>query len=146
MHKIFALVLVLLCISLSVGLHKYFNTTVTPLRYRLLGVAIIVLAILNIVNTLSLIKTRTSRANKNDTSVKLLTTGAFRFSRNPIYLGSLCILFGVGFYFGSFVSFTGALLFFLVSNFWLIPREERRYSKLLGTTYHNYKQKVRRWL
>lgn len=144
MNNFFALVLVFLCISLSVGL-DYYLITIAPLRYRLLGLAIIILAILNIVSTIDL-KKFNSTVNKNDTSLKLLTTGPFKFSRNPLYLGFLCILFGVGFLLGSFVGFTGVLLFFLVSNFWLIPQEERRLNKLFGPTYNNYKQKVRRWL
>jgi protein-S-isoprenylcysteine O-methyltransferase Ste14 len=77
---------------------------------------------------------------------KLVTSGPYRFSRNPLYLGgNVFIFFGAGLLFGS----PGALLITalhlpLVDLF--IRREERQLEKTFGADWLDYKSRVRRWL
>ncbi len=75
-----------------------------------------------------------------------IKTGPFKYSRNPIYLGLLMILIGFGFVIGSFSSFIGAIIFFIITDMWSVPFEEKRLSKIFGEEYVEYKSKVRRWL
>jgi protein-S-isoprenylcysteine O-methyltransferase Ste14 len=76
----------------------------------------------------------------------LVTTGPYRFSRNPLYLGgNVFIFFGAAQLFGS----PGALLITalhlpLVDLF--IRREERQLEKTFGNEWLEYKSRVRRWL
>ena len=77
---------------------------------------------------------------------KMLTNGTFGWSRNPIYLGFLLFLLGIGFLLGSWVSFTGTLLFFGVANVWYIPYEERVMTLEFGASYLDYKKRVRKWI
>lgn len=74
------------------------------------------------------------------------TAGLFRFSRNPMYLGFLIILTGVGIVLGSATPFLAILGFGLLTNYWYIPFEERAMLRKFGDEYLSYKSKVRRWL
>ena len=77
---------------------------------------------------------------------RLVTTGVFRFSRNPIYLGDLLIVTAVAVWLGQ-----TANIALLVAFVWYIDRfqirpEERALSALFGAEYAAYCTRVRRWL
>ena len=76
----------------------------------------------------------------------LVTSGPFRYSRNPIYLGMLIWLVGLAVLLGSLVAFLVPLLFFVLTNLLLIPREERKMQETFGEQFVSYRQHVRRWL
>lgn len=77
---------------------------------------------------------------------KLITTGIFSKSRNPIYLGALLMMVGFAFYFNILSSFIFPPIFFLLANRWYIPHEENDAERLFGEKYQAYKKRVRRWL
>lgn len=90
---------------------------------------------------------------KNKTTVKphekptkLITSGPFRISRHPIYLGFTLILLGVSTIHGTIVSFIFPLLFALIMEFKFIRMEERKLEKAFGKQYLDYKKRVRKWL
>lgn len=76
----------------------------------------------------------------------LVTTGPFRYSRNPIYLGMVMALLGVSICFGSI----STLLPVLVFAFWIQQRfirmEEGILAETFGQEYRDYCARVRRWL
>jgi protein-S-isoprenylcysteine O-methyltransferase Ste14 len=76
----------------------------------------------------------------------LITSGVFRFSRNPMYLGMMIWLAGLAVLLGSLIAFLFPLLLFVVANFLLIPPEEKKLQQTFGEQYTNYRQRVRRWL
>ena len=65
-------------------------------------------------------------------SPALATSGPFRISRNPMYLGMLLWLVGLAVLLGSLTAFLFPLLLFLVSNFGLIPIEEKNMEEMFG--------------
>lgn len=76
----------------------------------------------------------------------IVTSGPYRFSRNPIYLGFVCTLIGLplalGNYWGAVVS---PLL--MVSLYQMVIKHEEAYlEKKFGDVYTSYKSSVRRWL
>jgi protein-S-isoprenylcysteine O-methyltransferase Ste14 len=76
----------------------------------------------------------------------LVTSGPFRFSRNPMYLGMLIWLIGLAVLLGSLIVFLFPILFFLLANFLVIPLEEKDMERTLGERFIEYKRHVRRWL
>jgi protein-S-isoprenylcysteine O-methyltransferase Ste14 len=76
----------------------------------------------------------------------LITSGPFRYSRNPMYLGMLIWLTGLAVLLGSLISFLFPLLFFVLANFLLIPPEEKSLQQTFGEQFVRYRQRVRRWL
>jgi len=80
-----------------------------------------------------------------DGGTALVTSGPFRFSRNPIYLGMLVWLLGLAVLLGSLISFVFPVLVFLLANFVLIPPEEKKLQETFGDEFLRYRRRVRRW-
>ncbi|MGX1184807.1 protein-S-isoprenylcysteine O-methyltransferase Ste14 [Pseudomonas sp. F-14 TE3623] len=76
----------------------------------------------------------------------IATTGPYRWTRNPMYLGMALVYAGIA------VSFDGAIalallpLVLIVIQRQVIAREERYLEAKFGDDYRRYKAKVRRWL
>lgn len=77
---------------------------------------------------------------------EVVTGGVYGFSRNPIYLGFLCLLIGFPFIVESFWGLILSPLFLLLMNVLVIQQEEIYLEKKFGQAYTNFKSRVRRWL
>ncbi len=80
------------------------------------------------------------------TPTTLVLDGPYKFSRNPVYTGVCCLVFGLSFLTGSVPLFIIAIM--LMATFWrfLIRWEERNLEEAFGEKYLEYKKRVRRWL
>jgi protein-S-isoprenylcysteine O-methyltransferase Ste14 len=76
----------------------------------------------------------------------LVTSGPYRLSRNPMYLGMLIWLLGMAVLLGSAIALLFPGDFFLAANFVVIPLEERSMERSWGQQYVEYKEKVGRWI
>ena len=76
----------------------------------------------------------------------LVTSGIFKFSRNPIYLGMLTVLVGVAFLMSSLSAIIIAFVFGIIINFTWIAHEEKKLHELFSEDWENYSSKVRRWI
>ena len=76
----------------------------------------------------------------------LISSGPFKFSRNPIYLGMLTILVGVAFLMSSLSAIIVAFVFGIIINFTWIAHEEKKLHELFSEDWENYSSKVRRWI
>ncbi|TCS43285.1 methyltransferase family protein [Reinekea marinisedimentorum] len=81
-----------------------------------------------------------------DRSSSVVSSGHYRFSRNPIYLGKLIFLLGLSVILGNVLAFGSAVFYFAVINQMFLPYEEEKMEIELGAPYLEYKAKVRRWL
>lgn len=76
---------------------------------------------------------------------QMVTTGVFSVSRNPMYLGAVCFLFGIA------LVFKLAWLLILLAptlvacHLVLIAPEERYLRAKFGETYEHYESSVYRW-
>ena len=76
----------------------------------------------------------------------LVTTGPFRYSRNPLYLGgNVFCFFGAALLFGSPSALILTTLHIPFVNL-MIRREERQLELKFGDQFCAYKKQVRRWL
>lgn len=76
----------------------------------------------------------------------LITTGPYRYSRNPLYLGgNVFCFFGAALLFGSPTALVLTLIHLPFVNL-MIHREERQLEQQFGEEFRAYKQRVRRWL
>lgn len=82
----------------------------------------------------------------NRPTTALVTTGPYRFSRNPIYVGMLLLLAGVGVAVDSVWIVALAVPFALVLRFGVIAREERYLEAKFADAYRAYRARVRRWI
>jgi len=112
------------------------------------GVAIIVFAIILDTSSLYLFikKHTTINPMKPSSTQGLVTAGLYKYTRNPMYVGLLTILFGYAVWLGSVTPFLVLPLFYwLITNMQIKP-EERILEAKFGREYRDYKNKVRRWL
>jgi protein-S-isoprenylcysteine O-methyltransferase Ste14 len=76
--------------------------------------------------------------------VRLVTTGIYRFTRNPMYSGHLTFMLGLSITFASWLAL--ALLAFHLWWFQSRVREDEKHMRrLFGADYADYAQQVRRW-
>jgi protein-S-isoprenylcysteine O-methyltransferase Ste14 len=76
----------------------------------------------------------------------VITTGPFRYSRNPVYLGMFMIVTGWAIYLTSFSPWLPAMGFvWMICRYW-VPMEELQMEREMGDAYLAYKKQVRRWL
>lgn len=90
-------------------------------------------------------KTTLNPMNPNSSS-SLVTTGLYKFSRNPIYVADVLFLLSWGFYLSNPVSLIVILGFMPYLNRFQIEPEERALEQLFGEGYVAYKDNVRRWI
>lgn len=76
----------------------------------------------------------------------LCTSGPFRFSRNPIYVGDWFILAGVSLLLTTAWPLVFAPLIWLMLRYGVIRHEEAHLEARFGDAYRDYKTRVRRWL
>jgi protein-S-isoprenylcysteine O-methyltransferase Ste14 len=81
-----------------------------------------------------------------EASSSVVTTGVYRWSRNPMYLGFLFVLAGWGVYLGSAAALLFLPAFVLYMNRFQIAPEERALQAKFGASYTGYMRRVRRWL
>ena len=88
----------------------------------------------------------TVNPTKPEASSTVVSSGMFRFSRNPMYLAMLIALIALG-YFLQHITSLPIIIFFMayMTRFQIMP-EEKALTKLFGQQYLDYQMKVRRWL
>src|SRR6202166_4698413 len=70
----------------------------------------------------------------------------YTWTRNPMYLGLVTVLFGLAIFFTSIAMLLAPAVFFAVIDRLVIPREEETMERLFGQDYVAYKDRVRRWI
>jgi len=114
--------------------------------WRLVGVPVLVLGAALTGWADALFKRFGTEVKPFQKSSLVVDEGPFRFSRHPMYLGFLGIVFGFGILAGTVVPLLlGVLMFWLLSALFAIP-EERHMEEQFGEEYRIYRSKVRRWL
>jgi protein-S-isoprenylcysteine O-methyltransferase Ste14 len=91
----------------------------------------------------------TSRIGTRDDRLfpkEFVASGPFRYVRNPMSLGAVTLMFGLGLYVGSASVLVAGLLLFLIFHMVVIYGEEPGLEKRFGESYKQYKQSVNRWL
>ena len=76
----------------------------------------------------------------------IVKTGVFSFSRNPLYLGGVCILVGIAFVFKLLWLFVLLLPALVACHYVLIVPEERYLAANFGGEYRTYATTVQRWI
>ncbi len=79
-------------------------------------------------------------------ATSLVSSGVYRVTRNPMYVGLLFLLIAWALYLSSAWALLGPLAFVLYMNRFQIGPEERVLGVLFGDEFAEYKKKVRRWL
>ena len=76
----------------------------------------------------------------------LVTSGVYRITRNPMYVGLVFLLTGWAIALASPVLLAAPFVFALYISHFQIQPEERALTAIFGNAYRDYRTKVRRWL
>ncbi len=88
----------------------------------------------------------TINPTKPEKTSHLVSGGIYHITRNPMYLGMVCIITAAIFKFGNYFGFIALPCFMLYITQFQIKPEERIIESIFGEQYVAYKKKVRRWL
>jgi protein-S-isoprenylcysteine O-methyltransferase Ste14 len=77
---------------------------------------------------------------------RLVTTGPYRRSRNPMYVAITILLFGWATWFASTTLLVYALAVLVAFHLRILTYEEPRLAASFGTEWTSYRTRVRRWL
>ena len=101
-----------------------------------------------ILGVLALIEFKRIRATPGAkrSATNFVTSGIYRYTRNPVYLGFVFMLIGLPLNMGTYwgVILVWPLVIFM--NILVIKREEINLEKRFKNQYTDYKSRVRRWL
>ncbi|MEP7119089.1 MAG: isoprenylcysteine carboxylmethyltransferase family protein [Acidobacteriota bacterium] len=76
----------------------------------------------------------------------VVTSGIYRYTRNPLYLGLLCLYTALALALDSLWPFVLWVVLLPVLSQGIVAREERYLVAKFGAAYQNYRVRVRRWI
>ena len=79
-------------------------------------------------------------------SSRLVSSGVYRLSRNPMYLGFALLLAAWGLWLANAAALLGVPAFVRYLNRYQIGPEERALERRFGVDFERYRAQVRRWL
>jgi protein-S-isoprenylcysteine O-methyltransferase Ste14 len=134
-------------LAMSVGLHFVAPITiiVSP-PYTYFGSIAIIFGIALNIWSVVLLRTENTNIEFSEAPNKLIIRGAFRISRNPIYLSGVIVSLGIAVLLGSLITFLFPIALLLILDRVYIPFEEAKLYDTFGEEYVKYRKKVRRWL
>ena len=87
-----------------------------------------------------------TRFETHQPAARIVTTGPYRFARNPIYAGMFLALIGLAIGVDSLWPLVALAVFYLVIRYGVVAREEVYLERKFGDAYLDYKARVRRWV
>ena len=119
---------------------------VAPVILRYFGLAMTLVGFLLGIGSLIEFRKARTTLDPHGSARNLVTTGIYRFTRNPIYLGFLLMVIGLPLNSGLYWGIVMAPFYVLLMNRLIIEHEEKYLEKKFGKNYTVYKSRVRRWL
>ena len=116
------------------------------LRSPELGGPIILVSFILIFLSVGLFRQNTEDPNPVTQSNKLITTGIYKYIRNPMYLALVIFQIGLGISLSFLHISLMSILTIITLHYFVIKREEAYLKKLFGVDYESYKTKSKRWI
>jgi protein-S-isoprenylcysteine O-methyltransferase Ste14 len=79
-------------------------------------------------------------------SSALITSGIFKLSRHPMYLGMVLILSGIAILLGSLSPTIIIVIFAILREYIFVRKEEQMLYEQFGSEWGAYRNKVRKWI
>lgn len=148
-HKIPPLVIMLLCAVLAWVLARSAPgvSVVLPVRTLIVVLLLVAGVLLAVAGVRAFRKADTTVDPRSpDQSRSIVRSGPFGFTRNPMYLGMVLVLFGFCAYLANPMALIGVVVFAAyITRFQIIP-EERLLLAKFGEPFAQYMRSVRRWI
>ncbi len=133
-------------LALGLLLQRWHAVRLLPARLAApVGIAVLLLGLIGLPAVLAFRRAGTSPKPWKPTTA-LVTTGAYRLTRNPMYLGFTLLYLGATFWVNTAWPMIFLPLVLILMHYGVIAREEAYLERVFGDEYHTYKRRVRRWL
>ncbi len=139
-------------ITLLLGLVLHFVPSLNvafpiPARLRIVvGVVLVLAGVIAVVLARRGLKSAGQPAAPGKPTTQIVEAGIYRFSRNPLYLGLVAVLPGLGLSVGiAWWVILTLPMFFLLQHLLIIPEEQYLLGRF-SEQYAAYMSRVRRWL
>ncbi len=119
---------------------------VVPMAVRNLGLFLTFIGFLLGVGAFMEFRKARTTLDPHGSARQVVTSGIYRFTRNPIYLGFLLMVAGLPLNSGLIWGVVLAPLYIMMMTRLVIEREEVYLQKKFKDQYANYRSRVRRWL
>ena len=117
------------------------NQTLTSILILLIGILILIIPVSKFIKSKTTIDPiKFKKVNK------LVTSGIYKYSRNPMYLGLLLIVISSSIFYLNIYSVTTPMIFYYWINRFQIKREEIFLTEKFGKEYLLYMTRTRRWI
>ena len=137
---VFLTTLVYLSSNFIIGFELPFRTQISILLL-LIGLSVLFIPVFQF------FKSKTTINPQNFKNVNnLVSSGIFKISRNPMYLGMLIIIMSTVVYYFNYFSVLTPFIFYFWINEFQIKREEKKLEEKFGSDYKKYKSKTKRWI
>ena len=124
-------------IPLSIGIDS-------PANYS--GIGVIIISIVSIMFMSKLFERNKTAIEPWKTTSKIITTGPYKYSRNPIYILFCGVPVGLGIAFDTYWALFAFIPALIIVYYSAVKKEEKYLEAKFGQEYLDYKGKVRRWL
>lgn len=114
--------------------------------WTLIGIVVMAAGITLTLTGARTIKRHGTTIKPFEVSSSLVRTGPFAFSRNPIYIGMITFLTGLGLLLGTLSPFAICIALPLFLHHRFVRTEERMLAERFGAEWQDYSARVRRWL
>lgn len=122
------------------------NLTISYLPF-IISLIIIIAATIAVVSIVHFKKANTTvHPARPQTTAALVQSGIYSFSRNPMYLAMVLVLFAFNLSLANWMAFLSLFIFITYLTKYQIMPEEEVLKNLFGESFEQYRKKVRRWL
>ncbi len=135
-----------LFIVLAYFLGRFIPLPIAPPIVQYIGLALTFVGFLLGIGAFMEFRKARTTLNPHGSTKHLVTSGIYRFTRNPIYLGFLLMVIGLPLNSGLYWGIVLAPFYMLTMYSLVIKREEVYLEKKFKGQYTNYLSRVRRWL
>lgn len=119
---------------------------VAPIFLRYVGLILTFIGLLFGMGALLEFRKARTTLDPHGSAKELVTSGIYRFTRNPIYLGFLLMVIGLPLNSGLYWGVVMAPFYIITMNRLIIEREEIYLEKKFKNAYTSYTSRVRRWI
>ena len=114
--------------------------------FKLFGILGLIASVTIFISGFSLFKSYEEDPNPSSSTNRLIKTGIFAYSRNPIYLSFVLFFMSMFLVFENVLYFLSAVGLSIWLHNWVIHAEEIYLQDKFNDEYVRYKQAVKRWL
>jgi len=134
-------------LAVGLGLDAALPSASLPRLLRTsLGWVLVVAGVVLLASFLAAFRRARTPVDPREATTTVVTSGPYRLSRNPAYLGMTLIYAGIAVLSQALWAFLALIVTLVVVDRGVIAREARYLGRKFGAEYLRYKARTRRWL